>query len=76
MHAPVYIGVMALIVISDAFNNTTGFLSGGGVVQVHEPLTVNLSLQDGKILFNPMRVKLLGGFYLTFDFKLPALLNV
>ena len=50
MHAAVHVGIVLEVVIADGVNDGSGFLSRGGVVEVHQRLPVDLLAQDRKVL--------------------------
>ena len=73
MHAPVDVGVMELVVVLYTLDHAERLLRRGRVIEIYEPVAVNLALEYGKVLFNSQRVKFFSRFYLAFDCKLPFL---
>ncbi len=58
MHAAVDVGVVPLVVAGQRVQDLAGFLRGGGVVEVDDPLPVmNQAVQDREVLTDRVGVQ-------------------
>ena len=61
MHSAVNVRVVKPVVIVYALYNAQGLLSGSGIVEINEIITVNLAFEYGEVLSYTVRVKFSSG---------------
>src|SRR5690606_4693728 len=60
MGSAVHIGVVAAVVVADGVDHRQRLLGGGGVVQVHQGVAVDLPLENGKVAAHRVDIEGLG----------------
>ena len=51
--AAVYVGIVMAVIVTDRLDHARGLLGGGGIVQVHQRMAVDLLVQDGEVAPHP-----------------------
>ncbi len=57
MHAAMHVCIVLLVELDERLDHLNRLLRGRGVIQVHERVAVNRSLQDGKVAADPLDIE-------------------
>ena len=52
MYSTVDVAVLVQVIVALALNDAQRFLRGGGIVEIHQRMSVNLAVEDRKLAAN------------------------